>query len=99
MIDVLVKAILLQAGAPSYWPGPVLYIQLPCYSRIHMTRNLKTTGNEEFFLVQLQDFLDGDSLKVSVFEECHEIMNQFSQQTFYIYVSIKRLFSSNVTHL
>lgn len=34
-----------------------------------MTKYLKTTGNEEFFLVQLQDFLDGDSSKVNDFEK------------------------------
>lgn len=34
-----------------------------------MTKNLKTTGNEEFFLVQMQDFLDGHSSEVNVLEK------------------------------
>lgn len=66
MIHVPVRVIPLQAGAPSYWPGPALYIQLVCDSRIHMTRNLETTGNEEFFWVQLQGFLDRDSLMINL---------------------------------
>lgn len=66
MIHVPVRVIPLQAGGPSYWPGPALYIQLVCDSRIHMTRNLETIGNEEFFRVQLQGFLDRDSLMINL---------------------------------
>lgn len=66
MIHLPVRVIPLQAGGPSYWPGPALYIQLVCDSRIHMTRNLETIGNEEFFRVQLQGFLDRDSLMINL---------------------------------